>query len=448
MSKSISGLHDPYEDQLAAARFRAERDMLAQAMERVADDIERTFLGFEGAEDAPAMRWARGLREALGALHSPRTSYEDIEAAQWVRDHGRLDEVRRRWECLSYYADPVPRSCMEKRLARLQRQIDESHAALRRRNARIGFLVSELNRANHENHEEFMRRAGDYTAFTDEVFKRLAPELRYVEGCSKNVMDAALDALDRRLMPEGMEWPRFEDGEPVCIGNEVHVENEKPYPNFDMLLESITINSSGFSLTGADCEYVEFGAGERVKRPAPKVLDAGGAEIRVGDEVWDVDGSGPFVVSGFVGEPLAVVFEIAECNDLPRKPSQLTHRAPVLAADGKPLREGETVWGTGREQHEYVVLGQPGLGGGTGRFKVACHDVTDDCDCDCDPSLLTHERPVADTWERIEEDKGLNPFDYCKKVGHKLWTFDNAEKFKTSDLVRRCRALAERERGE
>lgn len=34
------------------------------------------------------------------------------------------------------------------------------------------------------------------------------------------------DALDRRLMPEGMEWPRFEDGEPVHIEDEVVDEAE------------------------------------------------------------------------------------------------------------------------------------------------------------------------------------------------------------------------------
>ena len=201
----------------------------------VVDEMERHILGHEGMEDSPVARWARELREALTknevekmkcdpAEDVSMSAYdllpeEDRDAIAWVREHGGLDEVRRRWECLSYYADPVPRSCMEKRLARLQRQIDESHAALRRRNARIGFLVSELNRANHENHEEFMRRTGDYTAFTDEVCKRLAPELRYVEGCTRDVMDAALAALDRRLMPEGMEWPRFEDGEPVRPGN-------------------------------------------------------------------------------------------------------------------------------------------------------------------------------------------------------------------------------------
>ena len=162
----------------------------------VVTKMERHVLGHEGMEDSPVARWARELRAALGGRDEEVTDVATVrkdayDAYEWVCEHGGLDAVKRRWECLSYYADPVPRSCMDKRLARLQRQIDESHAALRRRNARIGFLVSELNRANHENHEKFMRRAGDYTAFTDEVCKRLAPELRYVEGCSKDVMDAA-----------------------------------------------------------------------------------------------------------------------------------------------------------------------------------------------------------------------------------------------------------------
>ena len=29
-----------------------------------------------------------------------------------------------------------------------------------------------------------------------------------------------LDEVEKRLMPEGMEWPRFEDGEPVKYGDE------------------------------------------------------------------------------------------------------------------------------------------------------------------------------------------------------------------------------------
>lgn len=36
---------------------------------------------------------------------------------------------------------------------------------------------------------------------------------------------ALLDEVEKRLMPEGMEWPRFEDGEPVRIGDRVQLCN-------------------------------------------------------------------------------------------------------------------------------------------------------------------------------------------------------------------------------
>ena len=269
------GLHDPFQDQVDCARFRAERDMLAQAMERVADDIEQTFLGFEGAEDAPAMRWAREFRAALGSLHAPARDTtmsardllpeEEREAIAWVREHGGLDAVKRRWECLSYYADPVPRACMERRLASRQRQIDESHAALRRRNQRIALLASEINRAHNENRMEFLRRAGNYTAFADEVCKRLAPQLRYMEGCSKNVMDAALDALDRRLMPDGMEWlveawPRFEDDSPVHFGDTALIDGEAD------MVEAVQLWIHGNPVIYGDGGSQQLDKGERVKR--------------------------------------------------------------------------------------------------------------------------------------------------------------------------------------
>ena len=36
---------------------------------------------------------------------------------------------------------------------------------------------------------------------------------------------ALLDEVEKRLVPEGMEWPRFEDGEPVRIGDRVQLCN-------------------------------------------------------------------------------------------------------------------------------------------------------------------------------------------------------------------------------
>lgn len=163
-----------------------------------------------------------------------------------------------------------------------------------------------------------------------------------------------------------------------------------------------------------------------------------------------MDGSGPFVVSGFVGEPLAVILEISECNDLPRKPSQLTHRAPVLAADGRPLRKGETVWDANGDK---LIIGALEDGGHT----VTCRyvDIGDAIPVHgmWSPSQLIHERPVAGTWERLEEDAEKNPCDYFgfdkeETCGKCPASGKNCEQTMALDIVRRARALAERERGE
>ena len=64
------------------------------------------------------------------------------------------------------------------------------------------------------------------------------------------------------------------------------------------------------------------------------------------------------------------------------------------------------------------------------------------------PSQLTHERPVADTWERLEKDAEAAACVYfgasvkdCENCDHNSWecSYDKAR-----DLVRRARALAER----
>ena len=270
---------------------------------------------------------------------------------------------------------------------------------------------------------------------------------------SESELHGLMDVLDRRLLPEGMEWPRYEDGEPVRIGDEfadgggntrrctsieiLHGEEGV----FDALIHWSVFDPFAYLL-------VNMWLGERVKRPEPKVLDADGVEIRVGDEVWDVDGSGPFIVSGFVGEPLAVIFEIAECNDLPRKPSQLTHRAPVLGADNKPLREGETVWHV-ETGSEFRVLRTPRS---TVKVDVTWREGFEDKAGSVPPQKLTHERP--DSWERLEEDadalvdaeingegscSAANA--YCNRRGLGEGT---SFVLMAQDLVRRARALADR----
>lgn len=115
-------------------------------------------------------------------------------------------------------------------------------------------------------------------------------------------------------------------------------------------------------------------------------------------------------------------------------PKMYTHRASVLAADGKPLREGETVWGV-NTGYEYTVAGfNPTTDeDGDPCVMVVCKTESD-CRADIPSNCLTHERP--DSWERIERD--------AKDIDETIESEWGGDCTDARDLVRRCRALAER----
>ena len=206
---------------------------------------------------------------------------------------------------------------------------------------------------------------------------------------SESELHGLMDALDRRLMPEGYEWPLFEDGASVRCGDEFLDGLGHPH------------RCTSIELVRGDGEY---GACDSFLH-------------------WNDD------------EPDEVLMVSTWEGNRVRRPA-------VLAADGEPLEAGQTVYNVeDGTEYEVCKMGLPRV-----TVEYWCEGIA--AHSSIIPSLLTHTKPAIDSWERIEEDKGLNPFDYCKKVGHKLWTFDNAEEVKASDLVRRCKALAERERGE
>lgn len=106
--------------------------------------------------------------------------------------------------------------------------------------------------------------------------------------CITKMMTAIADRIDaERALPEGVEWLRFEDGGLVGIGDELEFEGKT------MLVCDATLYADGWALwcDREDASGRLHGSyGERVKRPAPKVLDADGAPIKVGDTVYFVDG--------------------------------------------------------------------------------------------------------------------------------------------------------------
>ncbi len=111
--------------------------------------------------------------------------------------------------------------------------------------------------------------------------------------CMIKMMTAIADRIDadridaERALPDDMKWPRFEDGGLVRIGDELEFEGKT------MLVCDATFYADGWALW---CDREDMSGrlygkyGERVKRPVPKVLDADGVPIRVGDTVYFVDG--------------------------------------------------------------------------------------------------------------------------------------------------------------
>ena len=245
-----------------------------------------------------------------------------------------------------------------------------------------------------------------------------------------------LDAVKARLMPEGMEWPRFDDGAPVRFEDEWCPRTGGTAKVGQVVLAT----DGGFALNASWYE-----PGERVKRPAPKVLDADGVEIREGDTLYYVDGreqrvntvarltDSGHVQFGTINEAGYVTYCEAACI----QPNLLTHRAPVLAADGKPLREGETVWKKDGS-YSFSIL------------KIDGNIITMEDGLVINACYLTHERP--DSWERLEEDAKLGRCGYNKAHGYPaccigcdgLPLSDSCSGIMARDLVRRAKALAER----
>ena len=196
--------------------------------------------------------------------------------------------------------------------------------------------------------------------------------------------------LRKRLMPEGMEWPTV-DGKPVVIGERMRscgIDDCKVV-GIDPANSRLTLASDNIE-EGKATYFTDFA--EDCHRPAPKALDADGAEIREGDTVYEVEGTGhAYKVVGI------------RVGDYDRDPLTPT----VVTCD-----EGD-----GTSEHFL-------------------------------PSQLTHERPETDSWELLEEDCSMNTGVYTReRMGIDVKKVPAKESRRIDmmrDLVRRAKKLAER----
>lgn len=132
----------------------------------------------------------------------------------------------------------------------------------------------------HGGLDEAKARMKKYYGITHRVLEALGLQAPPLDDQSERIMAE----LDKRLMPPGMEWPRFEDGEKVLFGD-VAQDNSG---------DAATVEAVKFHDGQADVIFridcragtLLLSSGERVKRPDSEVLGADGLPIEAGETVY------------------------------------------------------------------------------------------------------------------------------------------------------------------
>lgn len=120
-------------------------------------------------------------------------------------------------------------------------------------------------------------------------------------------------------------WPRYEDGKPVWFGDQYEDWN-----GMNAEVAAVELEPSRFNLLDHEDYPTCFGIGEHVKHPAPKVLDADGVEIKVGDRVYEprMFGDNSFTVSRFTKNRDGKTFVMVEEMGGGLFPETVTHARP------------------------------------------------------------------------------------------------------------------------
>lgn len=222
-------LNDATDGHVASDSHEARASFSRMRVLAVVTDMERHVLGHEGMEDSPVARWARELREALGATMS---RHESDGVASSPCDDLSDDEI--------------------KYMATVRADAMEAWRWVRERGG-MGAVRASV--------EQGIREHG----YLCDIASMLGTSI--YDGTDN--ADALLDKLSERLMPEGMEWLRYDTDEPVPLGGEVTVTVHDDDGDFDrtLAIRSIKYKENGVLLEGTKNEMVILSHGERVKRP-------------------------------------------------------------------------------------------------------------------------------------------------------------------------------------
>lgn len=171
---------------------------------------------------------------------------------------------------------------------------------------------------------EVERRKTEYDGVDVDALLKLADHLNvrmsYDPQGDNLIADTIRTAVKgaKPQLPEGIEWPRFEDGELVKFGDEfVNVHGAANTAHRIIIGKEGYVFNAGFN--SKSCRKY----GEPVKRPEPEVLDADGVPIKVGDTVWPVRGGKEGTVWKIVSNSVML-----EDSGVVFSSGMLTHRKP------------------------------------------------------------------------------------------------------------------------
>lgn len=470
-----------YEEQLSAAKFRADRDQARQDACVAKVKLDRAIKELGEAKRKAGVhgkvisdqnqrihelkREVEKLRCELDAASKDAAERSKIlEAARWVRDHGGLAHIM---DIVNDFRAVVERIGVEW-------SESELHAIM-------GVLDSRLMPEGYEWSDGFAGAVDFFEAMHDLLYT--------IDGEEHTGPEMVHDVM-ARLMPKGYEWPRYESGEPVRFGDvglDVHGKRRKCYGvKFTNDGFTFVLDDMGRAWWGNDCgplEDPEIDPGKRVKRPAVIASDDDGCcdpgTYRCQEAAFTCDSCGHTVFvdkcmvdeirylrakgirtlncccgHGGKVEPFIIVNEGDECRMLDmgyeRRVNEhgVTYFMPksscppkAIAADGEPLEVGQTAYDVDAEADTPLTVVE--VSSDLVRCEYTWKDGKTYRPC-YPPSVLTHTKPEPpDSWERIEEDAGCTATKYNERRG----TIFTTKQQVARDLVRRCRALAERERG-
>ena len=193
---------------------------------------------------------------------------------------------------------------------------------------------------------------------------------RRIELCSALGIDTdtgwsdAMAEMLRRLMPEGMEWPRYENGEAFVPGED----------------DSVELFGDGIANVWINGDHQHLARGERVKRPS--VLAGDGKPLEIGEKAWHIEDGRELVVIGLPrsGEYQGVAVRTDNGHITTFDPSLLTHIKPGPADSWDCINE---------ESQLYTCEYFDHMGG-------SCHD------CPGGPSGSCHANMMADVVRRCK----------------------------------------------